>query len=120
MATEKRINILTDAEFTELHAPPILGTNDRRFLFALNDAEMKEARKIRERKLRCIFVVLLGYFKVKPVVLSPGYYQLNHDLKYVSENIFPGPGFGPFTVNPGGVLWSGSASGLEGFCGDVV
>ncbi|RLA42619.1 MAG: hypothetical protein DRR42_23110, partial [Gammaproteobacteria bacterium] len=100
MATEKRIKILTDAETTDLFAPPILDTNDRRFLFTLNDAELKEAKKIRDRKLRCIFVVLLGYFKVKPVVLSPGYYQFNHDFKYVSGNVFPGPGFGPFSLNP--------------------
>ena len=100
MATEKRIKILTDAENTDLFAPPILDTNDRRFLFTLNDAELKEAKKIRDRKLRCIFVVLLGYFKVKPVVLSLRYYQFNHDLKYVSENVFPGPGFGPLSLNP--------------------
>lgn len=100
MATEKRIKILTDAEITNLFAPPILDTNDRRFLFTLNNAELKEAKKIRDRKLRCIFVVFLGYFKIKPVVLSPGYYQFNHDLKCVSEIVFPGPGFGPFTLNP--------------------
>jgi hypothetical protein len=28
-----------------------------------------------------MFVVLLEYFKVKPIMLSPGYHQIKQDLK---------------------------------------
>lgn len=66
MATEKRIKILTEAEIAELFGPPILSSNDQRFFFTLNDAELAECNRIRERDHRCMFVVLLGYFKVKP------------------------------------------------------
>jgi hypothetical protein len=47
-----------------------------------------------------MFVVLLGYFKVKPVSLRPRYFQLKDDLKYVSENTLPGTGHRPFNLTP--------------------
>lgn len=98
MPTEKRIKILTEAEISELFSPPVLNLNDQRFFFTLNDTELRESKKIRERNHRCMFVVLLGYFKVKPVMLSPGYHQVKQDLKYVYKEVFPGAGFRPFNL----------------------
>ena len=68
MAAERRIKILTEAEIAELFSPPVLNLHDQRFFFALNDAELAESKRIRERDQRCMFVVLLGYFKVKPII----------------------------------------------------
>lgn len=98
MPTEKRIKVLTETEVTELFDPPILNSHDQRFFFALNDAELKESKKIRDRNQRCMFVVLLGYFKVKPVMLTPGYHQVKHDLKYICKEILPGAGIRPFNL----------------------
>lgn len=98
MATEKRIKILTETEISELFGPPTLNSNDQRFFFALNDAELAECKRIRERDHRCMFVVLLGYFKVKPILLSPGYHQIKQDLKYVCSEVIPGPGLRPFNL----------------------
>ena len=98
MATEKRIKILTETEISELFGPPTLNSNDQRFFFALNDAELAECKRIRERDHRCMFVVLLGYFKVKPIVLRPGYHQIKQDLKYVCSEVIPGPGLRPFNL----------------------
>ena len=98
MATEKRIKILTETEIAELFGPPILSLNDQRFFFTLNDAELAECNRIRERDHRCMFVVLLGYFKVKPIMLSTGYHQITQDLKYVCSETLPGPGFRPFNL----------------------
>lgn len=98
MATEKRIKILTETEISELFGPPTLNSNDQRFFFVLNDAELAECKRIRERDHRCMFVVLLGYFKVKPILLSPGYHQIKQDLKYVCSEVIPGPGLRPFNL----------------------
>lgn len=46
-----------------------------------------------------MFIVLLGYFKAKPVVLNPGFHQIKHDLKHVHETVLPGPGFRPFNLS---------------------
>ncbi len=97
MATEKRLKILTEAETTELFGPPILNSNDQRFFFTLNEIELAQGLKIRRRDQRCMFV-LLGYFKVKPVTLSPGYHQIKHDIKYVCSEVFPGSGLSPFNL----------------------
>jgi len=98
MPTEKRIKILTETEATELFGPPVMNSHDQRFFFTLNDAELKESEKIRDRNHRRMFVVLLGYFKAKPVMLSPGYHQVKQDLKYVCKEVFPGSGIRPFNL----------------------
>ena len=64
MPTEKRLKILTEAEIADLFGPPELNPNDQRFFFALNEIELAHCQKIRRRDQRCMFVVLLGYFKV--------------------------------------------------------
>lgn len=99
MAIEKRIKILIEAEINELYNPPALNIQDQRFYFALNDIELAECKKIRERNLRCMFVLLLGYFKVKPVTLSPKFHQIKNDLKFIGSEVFPGPGFRPFNIS---------------------
>lgn len=98
MAIEKRIKILTEAEIADLFGPPVLNENDQRFFFTLNDHELAISQKIRRRDQRCMFTVLLGYFKVKPITLSPGYHQIKHDVKYVCSEVFPGPGLRPFNL----------------------
>ena len=46
-----------------------------------------------------MFVVLLGYFKAKPVVLNPGFHQIKHDLKHVYQSVLMGFGFRPFKLS---------------------
>ena len=98
MPTEKRLKILTEAEIADLFGPPTLNSNDQRFFFALNEIELAQSEVFRNRDLQCMFVVLLGYFKVKPITLSPGYHQIKQDIKYVCSEVFPGPGFRPFNL----------------------
>lgn len=98
MAIEKRIKILTETEIAELFSSPILNSNDQQFFFTLNDAELAESQRIRDRSNKCMFVVLLGYFKIKPMMLSPGYHQIKQDLKFVCSEVFPGPGLRPFKL----------------------
>jgi len=71
MATEKRIKILSEAEIDELYSAPIFNECDQRFFFTLNDAESDACRRIRSRQHKCMFVLLLGYFKSKPVLIVP-------------------------------------------------
>ena len=99
MATEKRIKILTESEVEEFYSPPPLTTNDQRFFFALDERERLICKRVRQRRTRCMLALLLGYFKAKPVVLIPRYHQLKIDLKYISQDVFPGAGFAPFTLD---------------------
>ena len=99
MTTEKRIKILTESEVQEFYSPPLLTSNDQRFFFSFDEREHLACKKIRQRQTRCMLALLLGYFKAKPVVLTPRYHQLKTDLKYISQGVFPGDGFAPFTLD---------------------
>ncbi len=99
MAIQDRVLVLTEAEQAAFYGPPNFTANDQRYFFALNDKERSIARKFRLRNQRCMFVVLLGYFKAKPVVLRPGYHSVKTDLQYVAQTTFPGPGHRPFNLS---------------------
>jgi len=99
MTTEKRIKILTESEVQEFYSPPVLTANDQRFFFALDERELLLCKKVRQRRTRCMLALLLGYFKAKPVVLTPRYNQIKIDLKYISQDVIHGAGFVPFTLD---------------------
>ena len=99
MAFQDRILVLTETEQAAFYGPPNFTSNDQRYFFARNDKERSIARKFRVRSQRCMFVVLLGYFKAKPVVLRPGYHAVKADLQYVALSTFPGPGHRPFNLS---------------------
>lgn len=46
-----------------------------------------------------MFIVLLGCFKAKPVVLNLGFHQIKHDLKHVHQTVLSGSGFRPFNLS---------------------
>jgi len=100
MAFEERVQILSEVEQDEFYGPPAFTTADQRFFFSLNDKELAIAKSLRHRGQRYMLVVLLGYFKAKPVVLHPGFHQIKQDLKYVYQTILPGPGCRPFNLTP--------------------
>ncbi len=99
MATEKRIKILSEAEIDELYSAPVFNESDQRFFFTLNDAESDACRRIRSRQHTCVFVLLLGYFKSKPVPIVPKYGQIKSDLKFVTSTILQGQGLRPFNLS---------------------
>jgi hypothetical protein len=98
MTTNKRIKILSSAEIDDLYAAPAFSENDQRFFFTLNDAEKTDCSRVRNRQQKCMFVVLLGYFKSKPVPINPKYGQIKEDLKFVANTILPGQGLRPFKL----------------------
>ncbi|MFT6286530.1 MAG: TnpA family transposase [Alcanivorax sp.] len=99
MAIQDRVLVLTEAEQAAFYGPPNFTANDQRYFFALNDKERSIAKKFLVRNQRCMFVVLLGYFKAKPVVLRPGFHSVKTDLQYVAQKVFPGAGHRPFNLS---------------------
>jgi len=57
-------------------------------------------RSIRNRYNRVYFVLLLGYFKVKPVVLNIRYSDVREDLQFIAGEFFPGMKLGRKTCRP--------------------
>lgn len=86
----KRRAILLDSEIRDLYGAPKLRIEQKRHYFSLNDPEFDALRSIRDRFNRVYFVLLLGYFKVKPVVLNIRYSDVRDDLQFIAGELFPG------------------------------
>ncbi len=99
MAIQKRLQILIESEISNLYSPPSFTLEERRFYFALNDQEAKVANVIRNRAHRCYFVALLGYFKSRPVVLSPSFGDVEEDLRFIAKEQLPGPSIRRFSLD---------------------
>jgi hypothetical protein len=86
----KRRAILLDSEIQDLYGAPKLTFEQKRYCFSLNDPELDALRSIRDRYNRVYFVLLLGYFKVKPVVLNIRYSDVCDDLQFIASELFSG------------------------------
>lgn len=99
MAFTERLQILIESEINDLYSPPSFSLEERRYYFSLNDKETKVAKSIRNRAHRCFFVALLGYFKSRPVILSPSFGDVEDDLRFIAKEQLPGPGIRRFSLN---------------------
>lgn len=70
-------------------APPKYSIEEQRLYFATNDDEERAVSSIRNRSHKCFFIVLLGYFKSKPIVLSPSFGEVEADLKFIAKELHP-------------------------------
>ena len=87
MAFEERVQILSEVEQDEFYGAPAFITADQRFFFSLNDKKLAIAKSLRHLGQRYMLVVLLGYFKAKPVVLNPGIHQIKDQRGHLNENL---------------------------------
>lgn len=89
MSYSKRLSILHEAEINDLYGIPCLSLEEKRVSFALNDLELDVIKSIRDRNHKCYAIALLGYFKIKPIQLSPTHKELRDDLNFIVEEYFP-------------------------------
>ncbi|HBC36749.1 MAG TPA: Tn3 family transposase [Marinobacter adhaerens] len=96
----KRRTILLDSEIQDLYGAPKLAFEQKRYYFSLNDPELDAFRSIRDRYNRVYFVLLLGYFKVKPVILNIRYSDVRDDLLFIAGEFFPDMKLGRKNLSP--------------------
>jgi hypothetical protein len=65
-----RIDTTDTAEYRDLYDPPHFNDNDRNYFFNLNDLETSALKQFRMVQNKAHFILLLGYFKAKPVTLT--------------------------------------------------
>jgi TnpA family transposase len=90
MPKSKRITILNESEVQNLYSVPAFTAEQQRYFFILNDYEKLQINQLKERKYRCAAIALLGYFKSKPIQLTPSFTSIYDDLKYIANNYYPG------------------------------
>ena len=98
MTSQKRLSILLDCERKDLYGVPQYTLEEKRVYFSLNDFEADYVGAIRSRSHRCFFIALLGYFKTKPVVLSPSYGEVESDLQFIAQEYYSGFKFKRFNL----------------------
>jgi len=96
----KRLSILLDSEINELYSPPSLTPEQSRHYFSLNDIELESFNRLKDRYSQLYFVLLLGYFKIKPVILNFTFSQVKNDFKFVALEYFPGEKFKQRNLDP--------------------
>ncbi len=91
--SSKRLSILLESEINELYSPPSLTSEQRRHYFSLNDIELDSFNRLKDRYSQLYFVLLLGYFKIKPVILNFTFSQIKDDINFVASEYFSGRKF---------------------------
>ena len=99
MAHIERIQILSSAEKVELFGPPSFSEADQRYFFSFNDIELQRITRINSRQRQCMFAVLLGYFKSRPVLISPTFHSIKHDIYHIIDHVLPGRRLRPFNLD---------------------
>src|SRR5690242_9251990 len=80
---DKRIEILTNSEVEELYCVPRFTDAEREFFFELDDAERALFSPRNDAITNAYRILLLGYFKYKPVILNPTVAEVKTDLVYI-------------------------------------
>ena len=67
--TDKRIQILRKSEINELYDLPNFNHADREDYFSLDSETQRLVDKCRQLKTKVYFILLLGYFRCKPIIV---------------------------------------------------
>jgi len=86
--SSKCLSILLESEINELYSHPSLTSEQRRHYFSLNDIELDSFIRFKDRYSQLYFVLLLGYFKIKPVILNLTFSQVKDNFKFVASEYF--------------------------------
>ena len=84
-----RIDASDTVEYRDLYDPPHFNENDRNYFFNLNDLETSTLKQFRIVQNKAHFILLLGYFKAKPVTLTFTWGMVKSDLTHIYARYFP-------------------------------
>ena len=84
-----RIEILTDSEISELYSVPAMAESERQYFFSLNDSKLAIFESRDSVIMKVYYVLLLGYFKYKPMIWDFTQSQVKDDLDYILQRYLP-------------------------------
>ena len=92
-ASHKKISILTSAEIKDLYATPEFTIDLREQHFALSDEEIDIVNNLGRFETKVYFILLLGYFRVRPVYHSFMFREQKDDIHNIIDRYFSGSKF---------------------------
>jgi len=99
-ARSRRLNILTQAEIDAFSAIPTLSDAERDHYFHLNDEESSVLSGRESALTKAVFILFFGYFKCRPMVVSPTIDEVRDDFEHVCKTHFPGERLDLVLPNP--------------------
>ncbi|WP_445083835.1 DUF4158 domain-containing protein [Candidatus Vondammii sp. HM_W22] len=88
--TTKRIQILSESEINELYALPNFSRTEREDYFSLDNETKKLVNGLRRLETRAYFILLLGYFRSRPIIFNFSFFDVVGDLEYIQKQYFNG------------------------------
>ncbi|HDL6964386.1 TPA: DUF4158 domain-containing protein [Yersinia enterocolitica] len=85
---KKRISILTNSEVNELYQAPSFNSIERTEYFSLDINLKKEINKIINIESRVYLILIIGYFRYKPVLPDFTSVNVRNDIKYIIQNYY--------------------------------
>lgn len=77
-----RIQILTSDEIDELYRRPAFNQTEREEFFSLDTRALEHIRKMEKLESRVHFILLMGYFRSKPVIPQFHLKDVRQDVRY--------------------------------------
>ena len=96
----KLLTILLDSEIQGIYSPPTLTLEQKRINFLLNGIEMEVFASFKDRHIKTYFIILLGYFKIKPIVLNFNFSDIKDDFYFAVAEYLPSISLGPRNLTP--------------------
>jgi len=85
----KRLSILSLPEVQEVYSVPQFDSHERDYFFTFTDEELDTVKSLHSHRNRIHFLLILGYFKVKPVRLIYNWKDIEVDYRYLVERYYP-------------------------------
>lgn len=85
---KKRISILTKNEINELYQAPSFNPVERAEFFSLDISLKKEIDKIIKIESRVYLILIIGYFRYKPVIPEFTSKNVKGDVKYIIQTYY--------------------------------
>ena len=86
---QKRIHILTADEIKELYLRPLFNPTEREEYFALDEETLNMLNEMGKLETRIYLILLIGYFRAKPVVPKFTLREVKADVDYICQTHFP-------------------------------
>ena len=86
---DKRIHILSPNEVRELYERPVFNQADREDYFSLDTHMQKIVAGLEKLETRLYFILLVGYFRARPVISKFTLDDVAGDAEYIRKTYFP-------------------------------
>jgi len=88
-AKPSRIQILTEQEVHELYSRPAFNQNEREEFFSIDPSIEKALSNMGKIETKIYLILLIGYFRAKPVVPQFRLRDVKQDVDYIYATHFP-------------------------------